>query len=499
MGRVTRAFDALLGRDRRNEVDITQLLLKNFGIHSKSGATVSIDTALGVMAVFGCLRVLAEGIGQLPLKLMLEDESTDTKTVASKHPAHRVLSRRPNDWQTSFGFRETLMYHAVLTGAAFAFKNVVRGNLRELIPIPPNYVKVKRATDYSLTYEVKDPSNNVIAPALGRDQILHLSGPSWNGYLGMEVMCIARDAIGLSIATEENHSLMHANGSQVGGVLTTDKTLDEAGIARIRGLWDAARGGGNKFSTAVLDNNLQYTRMGMSGVDSEHLATRDHQIQEVCRALRVFPQMIGFTDKTATFASAESFFIAHVVHSLGPWVERWDQTLNTQVLTEAEIAQGYFFKLFTAGLMRGNDQARSEFYKSGILTGWMTRNEARRFEDLDPLPDLDEPLVPLNMNIAGAPPPPDPNAPPGTVPSSMFPNIAIAPKSLVDALRNALMGHNGGPPLDDVRKNVGRVLSGANEKLIRDATGLIGEADGKLNTVLDKLATEPEVPDASAQ
>lgn len=493
MGRITRAFGVLLGRDRKNEVDITQLLLKNFGITSKSKAVISVDTALGVMAVFGCLRVLAEGIGQLPLKLMLEDDKLDAKTVAKTHPAHRVLSRRPNDWQTSFGFRETMMYHAVLTGSAFAFKNMVRGQLRELIPIPPNYVNVKRATDYSLSYEVRDPTNNLIA-TLTRDQMLHLSGPSWSGYLGMEVMRIARDAIGLAIATEENHSLLHANGSQVGGILTTDKTLDEAGIARIRGLWDAARGGGNKFSTAVLDNNLTYKPMGMSGVDAEHLATRDHQIQEVCRALRVFPQMIGFTDKTATFASAESFFIAHVVHSLGPWVGRWEQTLNTQVLTETEIAQGHFFKLFTAGLMRGNDAARSEFYKSGILTGWMTRNEARRFEDMDPLPDLDEPLVPLNMGAAGQPAP-DPNAPPGTVPSSMFPNIAIAPKSVVDAMRNALMGHNGGPPLDDIRKNVGRVLSGANEKLIREASTMIGDADGKLVSVLNKLATEPEIPD----
>jgi HK97 family phage portal protein len=485
-------------RGRQNNIDFSQALRDFFtSQRSKSGPAVTIDTALGVTTVLACTRALAEGNAQLPIKIMLEDDQ-EQKTVARDHAVHKVLSRRPNEWMNSFSFRETMMYHAVLTGNAFAFKNIVRGNLRELIPIPPGYVTIRRQPDYSLVYEITDATKGTIG-TFTRAQIFHLTGPSWNNYSGLEIIRLAREAIGLSIATEENHAFLHANGSQVSGLLSTDQAVDEKGILRIKALWAQSREGReNKGGTAVLDKNFKYTPMGMSGVDTEHLATREHQIQEICRAMGVFPMIIGFADKTATFASAESFFTAHVVLSLSPWVQRWQDAVNTQLLTEKEFDGGYFCKLFTAGLLRGDARARAAFYQVMVLTGIFTRNECRSLEDMNKLEGLDEPLVPLNMGAAGTEQG-GPNAP-DAQPANTLPNIAIAPKGLVDAMRVALMGHNRGPRLDDearrdARQNAGRVLSAANETLIRDATDLIGQADGKLITVLDKLKTAPEVPD----
>lgn len=500
MGWFRSVFEAIGGR--KNSIDFSQALIDLFtSQRSKSGTSVTVDTALKVTTVLACTRALAEGISQLPIKLMLED-AQEQKTVAREHPVHKVLARRPNEWMNSFSLRETLMYHAVLCGNAFAYKNIVRGQLRELIPIPPGYVTVRRQSDYSLVYEVTDAANGLIG-RFTRAQIFHLTGPSWNNYSGLEIIRIAREAIGLSIATEENHAFLHANGSQVGGILTTEAPLNDTDIARIKALWaQSHEGGENKFKTAVFDKGLTYKAMGMSGVDTQHLQTREHQIQEICRAMGVFPMIIGFADKTATFASAEAFFTAHVMLSLGPWVQRWQDAVNTQLLTEKEFDQGYFCKLFTAGLMRGDARARAAFYQFGILTGWMTRNEARNLEDMNRLEGLDEPLVPLNMGAAGSEQG-GPNAPDAAQPANVLPNIAIASKSVVDAMRNALLGHNGGPPLDDVdgtrrdvsRQGAGRVLSAANEALIRDAGALIGQADSKLITVLDKLKTAPEAPD----
>lgn len=491
--------------ERYNEVDISKLILANFGMRSKAGASINIDTALGVTTVFAATRALAEGIAQIPAKLMVEAEDGN-KTVDRKHSVHRVLARKPNEWMTPFGFRETMMYHAVLTGNAFAFKVYIGAGksrrLVELIPIPPGVVTIRRLAGFELQYTINDPNGGIIG-TFTRKEIFHLTGPSWNNYCGLEIIRLARDAIGLAIATEENHSLLHRNGSQVGGILTTENKLEDKDLLRIKALWaEYHEGTASKFKTAVLDAGLKYTKMGMSGVDSQHIETRQHQIKEICRAIGVFPMIIGEADKTATFASAEAFFSAHVVLHLSPWVQRWQDSVDAQLLTDDEIDNGYFFKLFTSGLLRGDARARAAFYQVMVLTGIMTRNEARNLEDLNSLKDLDEPLVPLNMGIAGQVPP-DPNVPNST--STNMPNVAIAPKSVVDAARAYWLGHNGGPgPNDPVgppeprrgrRQNKGRVLSSANEKLIRDATGMIGDADGKLNEVLDKLATEPEVTD----
>jgi len=429
--------DAASSDKRKNEVDISALLMKNFGMKSKAGASVSIDTALGVPVVFAATRALAEGIAQIPGKAMLEEDD-GSKRVTASHPVHRVLSRRPNQWMTPFTFRETMMYHAVLTGNAFALKVMIgparKRVLRELIPIPPNFVKIKRQPDHSLLYEISD-SDGVVG-TFDRGSIFHLAGPSWNAYQGMEVIRLARDAIGLAIATEENHSLLHANGSQTGGILTTDNKLDDKALLRIKEMWSSYSGGGvNKFKTAILDAGLKYERMGMSGVDAEHVATRELQTREICRAIGVFPMIIGEADKTATFASAEAFFSAHVVLHLSPWVQRWQDAVDTQLFTDEELDQGYFFKLFTAGLLRGDAKARAAFYQVMVLTGIMDRNECRALEDLNPKDGLSDPLVPLNMGIVGETPL-DPGDDDVNKSKATLPNVAIAPKSVIDGLKS---------------------------------------------------------------
>ncbi|HVL72227.1 MAG TPA: phage portal protein [Beijerinckiaceae bacterium] len=428
-------------RERLNEVDITALLNVAYGSRAKSGVSVTIDSALGVTAVFAATRALAEGIAGLPFKVIQKDDRDQTR-VAREHPAHRVVHHKPNGWMTSFGFRESLMYHAVLAGDAFAFKVFVGAGknrkLKELLPIPRGNVTVHKQDDHSLAYEVTDGKG--VLGRFGQDQIFHLRGPSWDTYKGLEAVKLAREAIGLSIASEQNHALLHRNGSRVGGILTTEQALNDKTIARIRALWDAKTTGiEGSYGTRILDKGMRYEKMGMSGVDAQHIETREHQIQEICRAIGVFPMIIGYADKTATFASAEAFFTAHVRLSLNPWVTRWEEACNTQLLSDADLDAGYEFKMSVEGLLRGDWRARAAFYQVMVLTGIMTRNECRGLEDLNALDGLDEPLVPLNMGVVGQEPP-DPNAPPeeqARQAMPALPNIGIAPKSLVDALHKA--------------------------------------------------------------
>ena len=377
-------------------VDIDWSLL--WGAPAKSGASVTVDTTLKCAVAFACTRVLAEGIAQLPLKVFRED-GEGGKQVARDHPAHRIISRRPNPWMSSFEFRETLMYHAVLTGNGYAAINRVGGAIKELIPIMPGTVTVKQLPNYKLHYEVRLNDGTVTVP---EENMFHLRGPSWNGFMGLDTIKLLREAIGLAISTEENHARLHSQGARPGGILSTEGNLDDEQLKRIKAAWFAAQGGlGNAFKTAVLDGGMKWTPRAMTGVDSQHLETRKHQIEEVCRGFRVFPQMVGFGDKTATYASAEQFFLAHVTHSLGPWMARWEQTIDSKLLgKESEAMEGRLFSKFNVtALLRGDAKTRSAFYHNGILDGWLMRNEARDFEDLNPIDGLDEPLVPGNMNV----------------------------------------------------------------------------------------------------
>jgi phage portal protein BeeE len=129
----------------------------------------------------------------------------------------------------------------------------------------------------------------------------------------------------------------------------------------------------------------------MTGVDAQHLETRKHQIEEICRSLRVFPQMVGHAgDQAPTFASAEQFFMAHVIHSLGPWYERIEQSADVYLFTQADQDAGYFVAFKMRGLMRGAMKDQGEYYSKALGAGgspaWMTQDEVRaEAEDLNPM------------------------------------------------------------------------------------------------------------------
>ncbi|MNP83039.1 Phage portal protein [compost metagenome] len=55
-----------------------------------------------------------------------------------------------------------------------------------------------------------------------------------------------------------------------------------------------------------------------------------------------------------------------------------------------------------AGLLRGTPKERAEFYRIAIQDGWMTRNEVRVFEDLNPMTGLDTMLLNVNTQLLGA-------------------------------------------------------------------------------------------------
>lgn len=382
-------------------------------IGTKSGVAVTRDTALQVAVVFACLRVLMEGVAQVPFKVMKKGRSAvsthPTRDDATDHPLFDLLHRRPNDWQTSFELRETMVLHAALAGNAYAYKNIVsdrgRARVAELILIDPARVRVNQAEDWSVSYEIRG-KDGAWKP-FPAETIWHLRGPSWSGVAGLDVMHLARDAIGLAIATESSHASLHKQGVRPSGIYTIEGSLGEGQYKQLKDwITKEYAGAHNTGVPMILDRGAKFINQSMSGVDAQHLETRGHQIEEVCRFLRVLPIMVGYSGgKTPTYASAEQMFLAHVVHTLMPWYERIQQSADVNLLTREEREAGYYTHLQEAGLLRGAMRDTSEYLHRLTQAGVMSRNEARGKLNLNPLAGLDDPLTPTNMTTdpSGAP------------------------------------------------------------------------------------------------
>lgn len=355
---------------------------------SKTGQAVTLQDALRCATALACARVICNGIAQVPLKLFQEDEATGRKVSARAHPLYRVLHRKPNPWQTSFEFRETMGLHLVFCGRAYAYKTVVLGRIRELIPLEPHRVCAKLADDgITLRYHVTGKDGQVME--FGADQIWHLKGPSWSGWEGMDAMDLAREAVGLSLATEDQHASLFRNGVTTSGVYSVEGTLSPQQYKDLRKFLTDNYAGANKGLPMVLDRAAKWLPTAMSGVDAQHLEVRKHQVEEVCRAMGVMPLMVFSSDKAATYASAEAMFQAHVVHTMAAWWERIEQSIDCNLLTEADDEAGIYAKFIGAGLMRGSMKDRADYFAKALGSGgspaWMTQDEVRSLEEMNPM------------------------------------------------------------------------------------------------------------------
>ena len=355
---------------------------------STSGKTVTERSAMQITAVYSCVRILAEAIAGLPLHLYTYKEDGG-KEKAIGHPLYLLLHDEPNPEMSSFVFRETLMTHLLLWGNAYA--QIIRngkGEVVALYPLMPNRMTVDRDSSGQLFYSYQ--MNNSDAPTmkagaviLKPSDVLHIPGLGFDGLVGYSPIAMAKNAIGLAIATEEYGAKFFANGATPGGLLEYPGTVKDPD--RVRESWNKGFSGSqNAGKVAILEEGMKYTPISIAPEQAQFLETRKFQINEIARIFRVPPHMVGDLEKSS-FSNIEQQSLEFVKYTLDPWVVRWEQSLSRALFTPEEKKQ-YFFKFNVEGLLRGDYQSRMNGYATARQNGWMSANDIRELENLDRIP-----------------------------------------------------------------------------------------------------------------
>lgn len=375
--------------------------------NSKAGQAVTLRTAMEVTTVFACARVIAEGIAQVQLKLYQRD-ADGRRREARDHPLWDKFNYRPNAFQTPFEFREQIGLHLALCNNAYVYiTRNTRGEVLELLAFEPGNVTVTRNQDWTLTYRITNLNGERIPVNPG--DLWHIRGPSWNGYAGLDAVHLARNAIGLSLATEEFASSLFANGARPGGILSTEQSLPPEAQEQIKAAWAASQSGaGNALRTALLTGGLKYQMLSQTSDEAQFIETRKSVIPDICRAFRVLPIMVMHDENQAGYASVEQRFIAHLTHTLAPWYERLEDSMNANLLTEREHREGYYFGHVTSSLMRGTAKERAEYYAIMRQNGIITANEWRDAEDMDRIADAAADSLTPAAHLYGQATPPAP-------------------------------------------------------------------------------------------
>jgi len=354
-----------------------------------AGKPVNEHTAMQMTAVYSCVRILSETLAGLPLHVYRYNDSGG-KEKHLKHPLYKLLHDEPNPEMTSFALRETLMSHLLLWGNAYAqiIRNA-RGEVIALYPLMPNKMTVDRDSKGRLFYIYTRTSDD--APTLGNESrvyltpsdVLHIPGLGFDGLVGYSPIAMAKNAVGLAIATEEYGAKFFANGAAPGGVLEHPGTIKDP--QKVKESWNAAyQGSVNAHRVAVLEEGMKYQPIGISPEQAQFLETRKFQINEIARIFRVPPHMLADLEKSS-FSSIEQQSLEFVKYTLDPWVVRWEQSMCRALLMESEKPT-VFIKFNVDGLLRGDYVSRMSGYATARQNGWMSANDIRELENLDRIP-----------------------------------------------------------------------------------------------------------------
>ena len=355
---------------------------------STSGKAVTERSAMQMTAVYSCVRILAEAIAGLPLHLYRYTPD-GSKVKAVDHPLYLLLHDEPNPEMSSFVFREALMTHLLLWGNAYA--QIIRngkGEVVALYPLMPNRMSVDRDAHGQLYYtytrasdEAKTMTGTTVL--LPPSDVLHIPGLGFDGLVGYSPIAMAKNAIGLAIATEEYGAKFFANGAAPSGVLEHPGTIKDP--SRVREAWMSQFGGSaNSGKVAVLEEGMKYTPISISPEQAQFLETRKFQINEIARIFRIPPHMVGDLEKSS-FSNIEQQSLEFVKYTLDPWVIRWEQSIQ-RALLRPEEKKCYFAKFNVEGLLRGDYQSRMNGYAVARQNGWMSANDIRELENLDRIP-----------------------------------------------------------------------------------------------------------------
>jgi HK97 family phage portal protein len=355
-----------------------------------SGKTVNERTAMQTTAVYACVRILAEAVASLPLHTYKYNKNGKEKAI--DHPLYYLLHDEPNPEMTSFVFRETLMSHLLLWGNAYA--QIIRNGKGEVIaiyPLMPDRMRVDRTKNGDLFYEYQTDKGNV---TLSRWEVMHIPGLGFDGLIGYSPIAMAKNAIGMAIATEEYGATFFSNGANPGGVLEHPGVVKDP--KRVRESWNSVyQGSKNAHKIAVLEEGMKFKSIGIPPEQAQFLETRKFQINEIARIFRIPPHMIGDLEKSS-FSNIEQQSLEFVKYTLDPWVIRWEQAMQKALLSKAEKKK-YFIKLNVDGLLRGDYASRMQGYAIGIQNGFLSPNDVRELENMNTTPHGDVYLVNGNM------------------------------------------------------------------------------------------------------
>lgn len=368
-------------QERAGEPEDTLWLRDTFlQVGSHSGETVTVDRALSLDTVMGCVRVLADSVGALPLRVYRR--AGDSMSEEWSAPVSRLLRDEPNPEMTAVDVWGLVVAWLALQGNAYLGKQRVNGEVVALWPIHPDRVRVGREQGRRVYY-IRGEDSATERRYQDRD-IVHIRGLSIDGLMGVSVIRYARHAIGAGLAMDAYQGSFYRNDATPRGTLNVAGKLTEERKGALARAWRALFGGPREsHKVAVLEDGVTFTPISVSLDDAQFVESQRMTAQKVCRIFRVPPEMVGLdSGNSLTYSTVEGQGIQFERYTIRPWLARIEQALNRDQDLFPGPTRGVFCEFDTQHLLRADLKTRYEAYAMALdpAKGWLSRAEVRQWE-----------------------------------------------------------------------------------------------------------------------
>jgi len=371
------------GKEKRADTvaqsDPRMAVFLGIGATSAAGETVTVESALGVPAVWAAVNFLAGTLAGLPLNIYSLSGTSRTRIKTGLGP---ILHDAVNDGMSSFDWRKYTFEQALTHGRGVSYiERNANGAVVNIWPLDPLKLTVKLSNGskrYEYNYNGRkvfyEASEIIDLPMMLRSDMLSARSP----------ISTNRDVIGLAQAATKYGAKFFANGGVPPFAITGP--IKSAG-----GLQRAADDLGRAVAKASADNSPAVALpeghdIKPIGTDPEKLQfveTQRFQVEQIARIYSLPPTFLQ--DLThGTFSNTEQQDLHFVKHTLKRWVEQFEQELNLKILGRKPGSR--YIEMNVDGLLRGDFKTRMEGYSLGVQSGTFTPNENRRRENL---PDVE--------------------------------------------------------------------------------------------------------------
>lgn len=364
---------------------------------NRTGVAVTDQVALQVAAVFRCIRIIAETSASLPLVPYRQVNQFDREPLPPEHWLSQLITE-PNETMSGDEWCESM--YGQMAGWGNGYSQIVTnaaGRAVELWPYKVDRMKVERREDLTLQYSY--PNIYGSPQPLPTKNILHLRGFSIDGVMGLSPLGLARESLGLAVASQQYAGSFFASGGRPSGVMTVDKILTPQQREQIRKEYGGMADGGDGRRFWLMEAGLKYQAISVSPEDMQMLQTRAFEVSEIARFFGVPLFLLMETEKSTSWGSGlEQANLAFLIYTLRPYLQRMQNTFNRRIIPAAERGK-ICVEVDVSPLLMADFATLATYLSTAVQNGYMTRNEARRWLKLpaDPTPEASKLTAQVNM------------------------------------------------------------------------------------------------------